>query len=484
MTPWLAQTARLHPERPACYWQQRPHTYRELSDEASRRANVLKDHGVTPGDRVVLIGPTSLEYVRILHAILWRGATLVPMAPDLAVAQRAERLADLAPALVLGNSTITGDVTGAPSMSFRTLADRSDRRDDACPPAEIEPQSVATLFYTSGTTGRPKPVPLTYAHHRSSAMASALRSGVAPDDRWLACLPCHHVGGMAIVLRSLLHGTAFDLVETFEATHVRDYLESLPVTRASFVPTMMHRLLEAGLEAPDHLRTVLVGGGPIDPPLVERARTRSMPMSPTWGMTETTSQFATMPLDRAERSPGAVGPPLKGGSYRIVDDDDTTLPAGEYGRLQVRGPMVFDGYWNRPELNRRSFVDGWFDTGDVGYQSEHGELVIASRASDRIVSGGENVDPQTVEASLRRHPDVREACVIGLDNPEWGEVVAAAVETSEPSLDAECLERHCREHLSPHERPKRWHIVETLPRTSTHKLDRHRIQTDFDTLEG
>jgi O-succinylbenzoic acid--CoA ligase len=479
MIPWLAQTARRHPNRPAVFWRGERWTYRELADRAAGGAARLAAAGVEPGDRVGWLADNSRASLLAIHATLWRGAVLVPFNPELADRTLEDQIDEMAPELMLADREPPGG-PGAPSwLEVDELADGGRRVDPAGRPAE----KTATIFYTSGTTGRPKPVPLTYANHRASAAASAFNLGVAPDDRWLACLPLFHIGGLAIAMRSVIYGTALDLVAGFETDAIARHLDERRVTLASFVPTMMRRLLETGAEPSDSLRAVLVGGGPVDGALREASHRRGFPVLPTWGMTETASQFATVPLDPDARRAGTVGPALPGGRLRIVDDRGRVCEPGELGEIEVRGPMVFDGYLGRPKLNRRAFRQGWFQTGDLGRVDSRGHLNIDARASARIVTGGENVDPREVASVLRAHEAVAEACVLGLQDAEWGRRVAAAVEADDPSVTADELESHCRRRLAGFKCPKRWLISETLPRTATHKPDRRRIRARFDSSE-
>ena len=479
MRPWLAERGRYQPDAPAIFWQGDTYTYGQLAERVARRAAILADRGVDAGSRVALLGGNSLEYVCAVHATFWLGGTLVPLNAGLAGAELEAQYDEMAPDLLLVDERVGWGLGRPGAMALEELAERADRRDEGVRAAEVDPETPATIFYTSGTTGRPKPVPLTWANHLASASASAFNLGIAPEERWLASLPLYHVGGLAVVVRSAIYGTAVDLMADFEAERVAAYLADRPVTLASFVPTMVRRLFEVAARPGDGLRAGLVGGGPADADLLEVCRERGFPARPTWGMTETASQFATLPEGRRLGEPGNVGPPLFGGEVRIVDGEGRRVPTGVAGQIQVRGPMVFDGYVDRPARNDQAFVDGWFDTGDVGGRNDRGDLIVEARRSERIVTGGENVDPREVEAALREHPSVDEACVVGLPDPEWGEIVAAAVESTGAGATVEALRTHCRRSLARFKSPKRWNIVSQLPRTGSHKIDRRRVRQQF-----
>jgi o-succinylbenzoate---CoA ligase len=319
-----------------------------------------------------------------------------------------------------------------------------DPRLDGVPPAPFEtPPGTRTVIFTSGTTGTPKPVALTEANHEASAIASAWNLGVAPDDRWLCCLPLWHVGGLAILIRSAIYGTTAVLHDGFDAERVRDELERGGVTLVSLVATMLRRLIDAGLSEWPGLRAALVGGGPVPPDLVAWAQEHGFPLIPTYGMTETASQVVT-----GHR-------PLIGVEVRIGDDDE----------ILVRGPMVAPA---------AADADGWLHTGDRGCICPDGSLYVQGRIDDVIVTGGENVAAAEVEDALLSHPAVHDAAVTGRPDPEWGEAIVAFVVVSDGASDGELL-AHCRERLPGFKVPKAIERRAELPRNAAGKLLRNEL---------
>ena len=310
-------------------------------------------------------------------------------------------------------------------------------------PATVADGTLAVLF-TSGTTGEPRPVCLTRANFEASARASAKVIGVEPDDRWLCCLPVFHVGGLSIFTRSALYGTTVVAEPGFDAARVKDLLEAGEVTLASLVPTMLARLRDAGLERAPALRTILLGGGPIPEELLEWTAGVELPVRPTYGMTETTSQIAT--ADVGERLARA----LPGAEIRIADD----------GEILVRGPMVA--------------ADGWLHTGDRGALTEDGLLEVYGRMDDLIVTGGENVPAAEVEAVLLAHPGVTDAAVIGVEDAEWGRAVTAFVVAT---ATEEEIAAYARAKLPGFKAPKRIHVLDELPRTASGKVQRAQLES-------
>src|SRR4051794_7609013 len=250
-------------------------TYRDVDRAASVTARQLAADGVGAGDRVATTLPAGMELVTLLHALPRLGAVLVPLNTRLSAAELRWQLEDCSP-----QSTVDSPLSGPEAdVELRTSVDPGD------------PQ---TLIYTSGTSGRPKAIVHTYGNHRASALASAWNLGVDPDDRWLCVLPLFHVGGLAILLRSAIYGTAAVVHDGFDADEVAHAFTCGGITVASLVPTMLRRLIDAGLERAPALRAVLLGGGPVPRDLLEWSAERGLPVLQTYGMTQTSSQIATL----------------------------------------------------------------------------------------------------------------------------------------------------------------------------------------------
>src|SRR3954454_18335826 len=297
--------------------------------------------------------------------------------------------------------------------------------------------AVALRMFTSGTTSAPKPVALTYGNLLYSAMGSALALGLDEHERWLCPLPLAHVGGLSILVRSAIYATTAVVHERWDTDRALDALRSNQITVASLVPTQLARLLDAGLRRPPALRWILLGGAPAPPALLERARDAGVPVAETYGMTEAASQIVTF------------GRPLPFATVELAPD----------GEIVVAGLTVSGG--------------GPLRTGDLGAYDADGRLRVVGRKADTIVSGGENVAPQEVEAVLAAHPAIADAAVVGRPDPEWGGALGALVvaRTREPPAPEE-LHRFCRERLAAFKVPKRFEAVPELPRNAAGKLSR------------
>ncbi len=425
MEPWLARAACLGGDRAALITRAEHISYAELYARARAVAGALLERGVTAGDQVALAMPSE-ELVVAIHACLLIGAVAVPIDLRLQEHERAQRTAG---AVLVLDRLVNGPPIGLTA------------------PRPTEVAETATLMFTSGTTAGPKPVALSYDNWLWNAIGSAMALGLDPHEKWLCPMPLAHVGGLSIQIRSAIYATTVLLHERFDTRPVLAALmdPAERVTLVSLVPTMLSRLLDAGLREPPALRRVLLGGGPIAPTLLRRAHAAGVDVAPSYGMTEACSQIAT------------DGFPLLGVELRIADDSE----------VLVRGRTVAAGALG---------PDGWLHTGDLGALDESGRLVIAGRRADTIVTGGENVAPAEVEAILLEHPSVIDAAVFGRADPEWGEaVIAQIVPADGAALDPEALRAHCAGRLAPFKVPKRFEPVARVPRGVTGKLLRREL---------
>jgi o-succinylbenzoate---CoA ligase len=512
---WLARRAAISPQQPALLAADLRWTFAELDQQASAAATALAGRGVQSGDRIALLVGNRAEFVAVVHGAPRIGAVLVPLNLRLAVPELAWQLTDVGASLLLhdsaraplaaalqaavpglqvmpidqppgGRGTGDGDENtestetspGSTEESVRfalcgPLRDLSASGSSVFPSPSPAPD-LHTIIYTSGTTGRPKGVMLSHGNHWWSAIGSVLNLGLRHDDVWLAVLPLFHVGGLAILIRSVVYGIPIVLHETFDPEAVNEAFDRQGITCVSLVGAMLRRVLDARGERPmpATLRCVLLGGGPAPGELLERCARQGVPVIQTYGMTETASQAATLSLADGLRKLGSAGKPLLPTELRI-DREGAPAPPGTVGEILLRGPTVTLGYVNRPEETRRTLRDGWLHTGDLGYLDAEGYLYVLDRRDDLIRSGGENVSPAEVEATLLAHPAIADAGVVGIPDPRWGEVPAAAVQLRPGgATDAAALIAFCVARLAGYKVPRTIRFVDALPRNPAGKLVR------------
>ncbi|MDO8612705.1 MAG: o-succinylbenzoate--CoA ligase [Dehalococcoidia bacterium] len=488
---WLRQRARISPGRLALLCGEERLTFAELDRRVSAVSRGLAAAGVRPGERVALLAGNGAAFVHMVHAVPRLGAVLVPLNIHLTVPELLYQVEDCEPVLLVHDeaneekaaalstarlSLSRLSLTGLVQEASRASAPGGDTED------LIDLSALYTIVYTSGTSGAPKGAMLTFGNHWWNALASVLNLGLREDDRWLACLPLFHVGGLAILLRSVIYGIPVVLHESFDAATVNRAIDEDGVTIVSLVPTMLARLLEerGGRPLPAHLRGLLVGGGPLPMSLLEECVRIGWPVAPTYGLTEAASQVATLTPDEALGKMGSAGKPLFPTQVQIGGEGGKEAPPGVPGEILVRGPTVTPGYFRRPRDSAEALRGGWLHTGDIGYLDADGYLHVLDRRDDLIVSGGENVYPAEVEEVLRAHPDVLDAGVTGLPDETWGQMVVAAVILREPARTSEeALLAFCRERLAPYKVPKELRFVTNLPRNAAGKLLRRELRQEW-----
>jgi O-succinylbenzoic acid--CoA ligase len=341
----------------------------------------------------------------------------------------------------------------------------------------IDLEREAAVIYTSGTSGRPKGARITYGNLWFGAISSALHLDHHREDVWLAAMPLFHVGGLAILFRAVIGGVPVVLHERFQPERALAAIDE-GVTLLSVVPTMLQRMLAARGDAPwpAGLRCVLLGGSAAPARLIEESVRRGLPIAPTYGLTEATSQVTTLPPDQTSRKSGSSGVPLPLSEVRIVAQANIAAP-GEVGEIEIRGSTVFAGYIGDHGPGSSDLNDGWFRTGDAGYLDGDGYLYVVDRRDDLIVSGGENLYPAEIERVLRQHPSVLDAGVIGVADESWGSRPLAAV-VWRGDLDRASVELldHCRQHLPGYKIPDRVLFLSELPRSPSGKLLRRTLR--------
>ncbi len=464
-------------------------SYRHLDVLVDRTVERLRER-VPATERVGTLFTPCPAFVVTFHAAQRLGWTVVGLDTRLGDADLSAHARQAGvDCLATGPQTAVPGSVGIPVVTFPdppgggTAVDEPDSRPvagngrpggtTAAGSGPDDPAETAVILFTSGTTGRQKGVRLTAGNLHASAVASAFRLGVSPGDRWLCCLPVDHVGGLAPVVRTAMYGTTLVVQRGFDAERTGRALATHDVAGLSLVPTQLRRLLDAGAPL-SGLSAVLVGGAPTPERLLDRALAAGVPVHPTYGLTEAASQVATARPAGVRDHHRSVGQPLYGVRVTVVADG-SPVERGERGEIVVAGPTVTPGYLDA-ESTEAAVGEWGLHTGDVGVRDGAGRLQVLGRRDETVLTGGELVAPREVVETLRSHPAVADAAVVGLPDEEWGERVAALVVPEGDGLDVESVRAHCRDSLPGYKCPKTVALADALPRTVSGTVDREAVR--------
>jgi len=448
-------------EQPALIWRGQVFGYQALEARVVEAAARLRTLGIGEDTAVAVWAANCPDWVVLAHAIPRARGVIVPLNTRLTDDEIAWQCARANVKLVLADEALAPRAPGR-VVSFAALRDVAPSQDPV--PREVDPDRPHAILFTSGTSGRPKGVVLTWANQLASARASAAVVPIAPEDRWLLCLPLFHVGGLNILYRCWLAGACVLLHDSFSAEESNRAVDIEGATLVSFVDVMLRRTLEqrAGEPFPSSLRAVVVGGGPVSRDLIESCAQAIQ----TYGLTETCSMVTLVRPGAGRDERMSAGPPLPGIEIRIAE-------AG--GEIQVRGPVVMRGYVGDESATLAAFDGGWLRTGDLGAIDGDGCLHVLSRREDLILSGGENVYPAEIEAVLREHPLVLEAVVVPIAHATWGQVPLAVILPRGPIASPEELRNFVAARLARYKVPE-IALVPTIPYLPNGKPDRAAIR--------
>ncbi len=492
----LLRAARADGAMPALYHGERLlATYARLADRAARLAAALRGKlGLAHGDRVALVMTNRPEYVDVLFGCWWAGLVAVPVNAKLHPKEIAYILEDSGARLAFVSPDLAGALSDAPGLRNRELEVMEVGGGDwnallaAEPMAEPEPcahDDLAWLFYTSGTTGRPKGAMLSAGNLLAMSACYFMDvDGIAAGDGVLHAAPMSHGSGLYI-LPHVAAAAAHVVPESggFDAGEIAGLCRTHRGLTLFAAPTMVQRLVKhprvASASLPG-LKTIVYGGGPMYvADSLAAMEVLGQRLVQIYGQGESPMTITALGKARhgVEGTPdrmtrlASVGIAQSLVEVRVADAEGQPPPEGETGEILVRGPSVMLGYWRRPEATAEALRDGWLFTGDMGTLDAHGYLTLKDRSKDVIISGGSNVYPREVEECLLMHPAVHEVSVVGRPEPEWGEeVVAFVVAEPRETLSAEVLDAHCLQQIARFKRPKDYRFVESLPKNNYGKV--------------
>ncbi|SFJ16716.1 long-chain fatty acid--CoA ligase [Bradyrhizobium sp. Gha] len=496
---WIAHHARRAPSKIAAVdlASERRFTYAQFDARVSRLASFFRHTlKVSRGDRVAMLALNTTDTLEVQFACGRLGAVFVPLNTRLTIPELQFITADCAPKLMIhdadlaetaitvaklcnvGTSLLLGaDGTYESGIAAAKLLDRTE---------EVTLDDISTIMYTSGTTGHPKGATITHGMTFWNCANLGGPACIGPASVLLTVLPLFHTGGLncytnpvmhaggtVLIMRAFDPATALGLIGApaqginvfFGVPAIYQFMAQHP----AFATTDLSRLIVCG-----------VGGAPMPVPLLKTWEARGVALQQGYGMTETSPAVLVLDREDAARKAGSAGKPVLHTEVRIVRPDGSDAEVGELGELWVKGPNITPGYWNRPEANKTSFTDGWLHTGDATRVDEEGFYYIVDRWKDMYISGGENVYPAEVENVLHQLGAIAEAAVIGIPDPQWGEVGLAIVATRKGQRLTEAdVFAHCAANLARFKCPRQVRFVDALPRNATGKIHKPTLRKEF-----
>ncbi|MDB5806330.1 MAG: AMP-dependent synthetase [Betaproteobacteria bacterium] len=487
----LLRNARLYPARPALAVGARVVVdYAGFADRVQRLGGALVGLGLQPGARVAVVAGNCTPYIELMFAAWHAGLAIVPVHSKLHPKELAYIFENSGAAAVFGNGGTMARVGEAARLVglahvFEIGTPAFEALYEAAPAAMSARGSddLAWLFYTSGTTGRPKGVMLSHANLMQMVLHYAADvDAIAPEDCIVHAAPLSHGSGL-YVLPHVAQGACNVVTESggFDPGEIFALWRAHKGVTMFAAPTMIKRLVDSPLEGdPANLKTIVYGGGPMYPSNLARALERFGPHfveiygqgeSPMTITAKAKALHQEMGHPRYLEQMRSAGRAFAGLEVMIADENDQPLPAGTSGEICVRGAVVMRGYWRNPEASAKTLRHGWLHTGDIGVLDEEGFLTLKDRSKDLIISGGSNIYPREVEEALLLHPAVSEVSVVGRPHPEWGEeVVAFIVARAGGDASPSALDAHCLEHIARFKRPKEYRLLEALPKNEAGKV--------------
>lgn len=481
---WIESRARLFPEDIAIIDADtdQKFSYDEINRRALKLAHYLTDNGIGKGDCVALLAPNHISYIDFMFACMKTGSIFVPLNWRLSVDELKYIIDHCEPKLIAIHRNFLDQHSWLEGMAKILIVNSNHyldslnlSRQSYRLPALDEKDPLA-IIYTGGTTGKPKGAVLSHQSILWNAVNTIISWDLKKDDCTLTSIPMFHTGGLnALSLPLLLAGGTVVLRSSFHPEEAVDDLINYCCTIVLFIPTMYHMIVQTEkfkqAQFP-HMKVFLSGGAPCPLTVYDAFYEKGLKFKEGYGLTEAGPNNFYINPDEASVKRGSVGKPMIFNNIKIVDDQGKEVRPNEIGELWLKGKHLFEYYWKNEEETRRAYRDDWFITGDLARRDEEGYVYISGRKKEMIITGGENVFPLEIEHWLQSHEGVNEVAVVGLPHEKWGEMVAAFVSPRDQDLTEEELKAYCEIKLSRYKIPKKFLIVDELPKTHVGKIDK------------
>lgn len=471
-THWLLEQAQKLGGNTALSFNDRSITYSKLLGETFNYANYFVSAGIKSGDKIAVLTGHSSEFVFIINALWLIGAIPLLLNSRNSLDNIEQQLAFVSPGYLVVDESTMQKFSG---LKFKTVlkiedVNKSVYSGNPFYSSSFILQNTSLLLFTSGSAGKPKCVVHTFESLYQSALLTDSISNLTSDDKWLASLPLYHIGGFMIFIRSLLSGSTLIFPDSVDQMGIANALKKYQPTHISLVSTTLKQLINDNLKPNPVLKTVFLGGGPLDKKLCSDAILNGFPIIKVYGSTETCSMIAALSQEDFKNKPDSSGKPLGENEIKIADENYQFIGSNRPGEIVVRSKSIFKEYFNNPEETKKRKRDGYFFTGDYGSIDDYGYLYIESRREDIIITGGENVSTREVVQYLIQLPAVKDAYVFAETDEIWGQIICAAVVT-DLNVSQNELQNQLRNMIPHFKVPKKIYFVDRIPRNEMGKVE-------------
>jgi O-succinylbenzoate-CoA ligase len=488
MSDWLSEAAGLFKTKDYIITGDKTFSFNEINDRSISLAHFLqKYYKVNRGDITAIISDNNIDFILLLFALWKSGAVPVPINIRLNDSETNNLFTFLKPTFIFTDRDTNKqlDYQGVKTISIeadhgiqvKTEIPENDDTNENVHDLDFDENTTALILFTSGTSGNPKGVQLSFKNLRASFDNSDTVLNHDTNEKWIASLPFYHIGGFSIITRALLSGTSVIIPNSLNTDDLADTIIIHRPTLLSLISTQLRRLINLGIKPNAELKCVLLGGGCIEDPLVNEAIKEGWPIAKVYGSTETSSLVTFVDCKKNKNKKLSGGKPIGNNQIFIINERKDLLPSNITGEIAIKSESCSKGYFNNLRETDKKFRDGIYYTGDSGHIDEDGYLFIDSRMDDLIISGGENINPLEIENMLMAYPGIQNVSVFGQEDNEWGHIVSVAIIT-EPGInisEAE-LKEFLTQRISPYKLPKKYYFMKEFPRSPLGKVQKEKLR--------